>query len=164
MVTHDTRYVKSTDAVSFYEAYGDVVGGLGSYPVLGNPYYHLPTDLLETVNHQLLTEAAKYNIAAIMMLASSPMPVKDLKIENLKSGSADVTWTPSPEKSVVAYRMEFGSEKSPTIFTTEVKQPFVKLTGLKMLKGEKLRVAVKAVTGHGLSSWDWTRTSAPALK
>lgn len=164
MVTHDTRYVKSTDAVSFYEAYGDVVGGLGSYPVLGNPYYHLPTDLLETVNHQLLTEAAKYNIAAIMMLASSPMPVKDLKIENLKSGSADVTWTPSPEKSVVAYRMEFGPEKSPTIFTTEVKQPFVKLTGLKMLKGEKLRVAVKAVTGHGLSSWDWTRTSAPALK
>jgi hypothetical protein len=164
MVTHDTRYVKSTDAVSFYEAYGDIVGGLGSYPVLGNPYYHQPTDLLETVNHQLLTEAAKYNIAAIMMLASSPMPVKGLKIENLKSGSADITWTSSPEKSVVAYRMEFGPEKSPTIFTTEIKQPFVKLTGLKIGKGEKLTMAVKALTNRGLSSWDWTRTSAPASK
>jgi hypothetical protein len=38
MVTYDTRYVRSTDGASFYEAYGDIVSGLGSYPVLGNPY------------------------------------------------------------------------------------------------------------------------------
>ena len=29
-------------------AYGDIVGGIGSYPVLGNPHYHQPHDLLET--------------------------------------------------------------------------------------------------------------------
>ena len=34
-------------------AYGDIVGGIGSYPVLGNPHYHQSHDLLETINHQL---------------------------------------------------------------------------------------------------------------
>ena len=32
----------------YYDAYGDIVGGIGSYPVLGNPHYHQPNDLLET--------------------------------------------------------------------------------------------------------------------
>jgi len=44
LITYDARYFKSTDAASYYEAYGDIVGGIGSYPVLGNPHYHQPTD------------------------------------------------------------------------------------------------------------------------
>ena len=48
LITYDALYYKSTDAAAYYEAYGDIVGGIGSYPVLGNPHYHQPHDLLET--------------------------------------------------------------------------------------------------------------------
>jgi hypothetical protein len=37
MITYDARYYRATDAAAFYEVYGDLVTGLGSYPVLGNP-------------------------------------------------------------------------------------------------------------------------------
>ncbi len=70
MVTYDAKYYKATDAQAFYDDYGDIIGGLGSYPVLGNPYYHQPTDLLETVNQQLVYEATRMNVASIMALAS----------------------------------------------------------------------------------------------
>ncbi len=47
LITYDALYYKGTDAASYYDAYGDIVGGIGSYPVLGNPHYHQPNDLLE---------------------------------------------------------------------------------------------------------------------
>ncbi|HYW32008.1 MAG TPA: M28 family peptidase, partial [Gemmatimonas sp.] len=72
LITYDAFYYKSTDAQAFYDGYGDVVGGIGSYPVLGNPHYHQPHDVLETINHQLVAEVAKTTVASIMYLASSP--------------------------------------------------------------------------------------------
>ena len=72
LITYDALYYKGTDAASYYEAYGDIVGGIGSYPVLGNPHYHQPHDFLETINHQLVTEVAKTTVATLMLLASSP--------------------------------------------------------------------------------------------
>jgi len=164
MITYDARYVRSTDGASFHDAYGDIVSGLGSYPVLGNPYYHQPTDLLETVNHQLLVEAAKSNIAAIMMVASSPAPVKDLKIAGLKTGSADVAWASSPEQEITSYVVEYGPESNPTAGRITVNEPRARLTGFLLKKGEKLAVAVKAVNGRGIASWDWTRTAAAPAK
>jgi len=157
MVTYDTRYVKSTDGASFYDAYGDIVSGLGSYPVLGNPYYHQPTDLLETVNHQLLVEAAKYNLAAIMMVASSPPPVEGLKIEELKADSALISWRPSPGKKSVSYLVEYGPANRPAAHQTTVTEPGAKLVGFRLKRGESLAVAVKAVLESGISGWDWAR-------
>src|SRR5262249_44448754 len=40
LITYDALYWKGTDAMSFYDAYGDVIGGIGSYPGLRTPYYH----------------------------------------------------------------------------------------------------------------------------
>ena len=40
LITYDALYFKGTDAASLYDAYGDVIGGIGSYPVLGSPHYH----------------------------------------------------------------------------------------------------------------------------
>ena len=59
LITYDALYYKGTDAAAYYDAYGDIVGGIGSYPVLGNPHYHQPHDVLETINHQLVTEVAR---------------------------------------------------------------------------------------------------------
>ncbi len=159
MVTYDTRYVKSTDAVSFYEAFGDIIGGLGSYPLLGNPYYHQPTDLLETVNHQLLVEAAKYNTAALMMMASSPQPVKGVEISQASRDSADIRWKPGPERAIVSYALEYGVEGNPAVRQTVSDHPGMRLAGLKLKPGHKLWVAVRAVSRRGLLSWDWSRAA-----
>ncbi|MFC2166869.1 M28 family peptidase [Acidobacteriota bacterium] len=77
LITYDTRYIKSTDAAAYYEEFGDIVGGIGSYPVLGSPFYHQVTDRIETVNFHLIGEVAKSTIAALMCLASHPPPVSE---------------------------------------------------------------------------------------
>jgi hypothetical protein len=164
MITYDVKYVKSTDGVSFYDAYGEMVSGLGSYPVLGNPYYHQPTDLLETVNHQLLVEAAKYDIASIMMLASSPTPVKGLKVIQAKNGAAEASWTASADKGIAGYIVEYGPESNPAAGRVTVKEPMAKLPALPLKKGEKLVVAVKAVSDREIESWEWARITATPAK
>jgi Tol biopolymer transport system component len=151
MITYDARYFKSTDAAAYYDAYGDIVGGFGSYPVLGNPYYHQPTDLLETVNQQLLVEATKANTASLMLLASSPARLKDLKAVSAEGGALELSWSPSPEKGVVSYRVAYGPENGPKS-TITVKAPNTKLRGLK--PGGKVTISVRAVNRAGLSGWD----------
>ena len=59
LILYDAKYYRGTDAAAFYEGWGDIVGGIGSYPVLANPNYHQPTDFLETMNHQQIMETAK---------------------------------------------------------------------------------------------------------
>ena len=123
LVTYDARYFKSTDAASYFEAYGDIVGGIGSYPVLGNPHYHQPTDLLETVNHELVAETSKVTVASIMLLASSPSPVKDLKVAGQPGGAVSVTWTESLEEDVSGYIVAWGPPDAPLRNTMRVTKP-----------------------------------------
>ena len=65
LITYDALYYKSTDAAAYYEALGDIVGGIGSYPVLSSPHYHQTHDVLENMNHQLITEVAKTTAATL---------------------------------------------------------------------------------------------------
>lgn len=90
---------KSTDAAAHYDAYGDIVGGIGAYPVLSNPHYHQSHDLLEFENHELIAETSKTTVATLMMLASSPSRIGGLTAERVRQ-SVKVVWTPSPERSV----------------------------------------------------------------
>ncbi len=157
LITYDARYYRATDAAAFYEVYGDIVSGLGSYPVLGNPYYHQATDLLETVNQQLVLESAKMTTASIMLLAASPARIKDLKAAGVQAGAAGITWAQSPEKGVISYTVAYGPETDPLAHTVSVKTSRARITGLKA--GEKVIVSVKAVNSRGLSGWDWARTT-----
>jgi hypothetical protein len=70
LITYDARYVRGTDAQVFFDTYGDILGGIGSYPILGNPHYHQPSDILEVINHRLVAEVARATAAAVMGLAS----------------------------------------------------------------------------------------------
>jgi hypothetical protein len=155
LVTYDARYFKATDAAAYYEAYGDIVGGIGSYPVLGNPHYHQPTDLLETVNHELVAETSKVTVASIMLLASSPSRVKDLKLERDEGGSARLAWTASPEKSVSGYIVAWGPPADPYKAQLRVPRPAATITGVK----PGTVVSVKAVNARGLEGWDWARVT-----
>jgi Tol biopolymer transport system component len=154
LITYDTHYVKSTDAASLYEVWGDLMGGLGSYPLLGSPHYHQASDVLETVNHQLVTEVAKFNTAAVMLLASSPSPVKGLKVVKAGADGAEMSWTPNPEKGISHYVVTWGPEGKAPGGNRKVKEPRAIIKGLKVGTGEKWRVSVKAVNARGLASWD----------
>jgi Zn-dependent M28 family amino/carboxypeptidase len=155
LITYDALYYKSTDAAAYYEAYGDIVGGIGSYPVLGNPHYHQSHDLLEGINHQLVTEVAKTTTATLMLLASSPSRIKDLKIESLKNGTASLSWAPSPEKGITGYLVAFGPSNKPEAQQIRVTRPTASVAGMS----PGMVVSVKAVNAKGLEGWDWARVT-----
>lgn len=155
MVTYDALYYKSTDAAAYYEAYGDIVGGIGSYPVLGNPHYHQSHDLLDTINHQLVTEVAKTTAATLMLLASSPSRLTDLKVDSFTGGTAKVSWTPSPEKGVTGYIVAYGPPSSPEAQQLRVTQPTA--TVPKVAPGTV--ISVRAVNSKGLEGWDSARVT-----
>jgi Tol biopolymer transport system component len=155
MITYDALYYKGTDAAAYYEAFGDIVGGIGSYPVLGNPHYHQAHDLLDTINHQLVTEVAKTTAATLMLLASSPSRLANLEVTSFANSTATVTWTRSPEKNITGYLVAYGPPDKP-----EAQQ--VRVTGasatLKRVAAGTV-VSVKAVNARGLEGWDWARVT-----
>lgn len=150
LITYDAFYYKGTDGQALYEAWGDIVGGIGSYPILGNPHYHMPHDVLETINHQLLTETSRTTVATIMLLASSPS-----RLKGLEATGAKARWTKGPEKGIVRYLVQYGPADAPSRFTTSVSGTEATLTGAQ----PGWQVAVKAVNARGLEGWDWARTT-----
>lgn len=149
LITYDAKYYKSTDAHAYYEAYGDIVGGIGSYPVLGNPHYHQPHDLLETVNQALETETTKATLAATMLLASSPERLRDVAVT--RDGNAVVVrWRPAVERDVTGYQLRY-TRRDGTMGTLDVSEPTARLSDLKA----DAEVQVRAVNRRGLGGWDW---------
>ena len=153
LITYDAKYYRGTDAGAFYEAWGDIVGGIGSYPVLANPNYHQPTDFLETMNFRQIMETAKVTAATLVYLASSPSRLKDLKITKTDKG-VDVTWTASPESGVTSYIVAYGPESDPMRTRATAKTNRIALLNIP----PGTHVAVKAVNKRGLESWDWARS------
>ena len=154
LITYDALYYKNTDAHAYYDAYGDIVGGIGSYPVLGSPHYHQPHDTLDTVNHQLVTEVARTTTATLMLLASSPSRVKDLKIASYRRGVANLTWTPNPETGIAGYLVAWGPPGRPDAQQLRVTGP-----GATVKAAAGSVVSVKAINARGLEGWDWSRTT-----
>jgi Tol biopolymer transport system component len=153
LITYDALYYKSTDAAAYYEAYGDIVGGIGSYPVLGNPHYHQSHDLLDTINHQLVTEVAKTTTATLMLLASSPSRLADVKVDSVSNGTAKVSWRAAPERGITGYIVAYGPAASPEAQQMRVTTPSA--TVPKVAPGTV--ISVKAVNSRGLEGWDWAR-------
>ena len=154
LITYDALYYKSTDAHAYYEAFGDIVGGIGSYPVLGNPHYHQSHDTLDTINHQLIAEVAKTTAATLMLLASSPSRITGLKVDSYQNGTAALSWTPSPEKGITGYIVAWGPAGKPESQQMRVTKP---AASVKVAPGTM--VSVKAVNHRGLEGWDWARTA-----
>lgn len=153
LITYDAFYYKSTDAQAFYDGYGDIVGGIGSYPVLGNPHYHMPHDVLETINHRLVAEVAKTTVASIMYLASAPSRLTGLTVTPEGRDVARVQWTASPERDVVRYVVTWGPAADPTRHRAESTSPSLRLTDAPA----GTVVQVRAVNARGMDGWDWAR-------
>jgi hypothetical protein len=152
LVLFDAKYYKSTDAAAFYDGWGDIVGGIGSYPVLSNPNYHQPTDFIETMNFKQILETAKVTAATLVYLASSPSRLNGLKAERTASGIA-LSWLPSPESGVKTYVVAYGPASDPLKTRVTVTGPGATLPVLPA----GTQVAVKAINARGLEGWDWAR-------
>src|SRR4051794_36956813 len=164
LITYDALYYKSTDAQAFYDGWGDIIGGIGSYPVLGNPHYHMPHDNLEYENHQLITEVSRTTAATIMLLASSPSRLTGLTVASYEGKSAELSWNASPEKGIAKYVVAWGpdvvaSSMAPAALAATAAHSVVvtgthaRITGI----APGTTVAVKAINDRGIEGWDWAR-------
>jgi hypothetical protein len=154
LITYDALYFKGTDAASLYDGYGDVIGGIGSYPVLGSPHYHQASDLLEFENHQLILETSKTTAATVMLMASSPSRLTNLKVDSYTGTAAALSWTPSPEHGIASYIVAYGPPADPlrhrlTVTDAQATLPQVAAGTV---------VSVKAVNAQGFEGWDWAKT------
>jgi hypothetical protein len=154
LITYDALYFKGTDAASLYDAYGDVIGGIGSYPVLGSPHYHQASDLLEFENHQLILETSKTTVATVMLMASSPSRLTNLKVDSYTGTAASLSWTPSPEHGIASYIVAYGPPADPLRHRMAVTEPQATLP--QAVAGTV--VSVKAVNARGFEGWDWAKT------
>lgn len=152
LITYDAFYYKSTDAHALYDAWGDIIAGIGSHPILGNPHYHQPHDVLETINHRQLAETSRATVATIMLMASSPSRLTGLEVAGTR-----VTWTPAVEKGVSRYVVRYGPPDAPMRFAATVSGPRANLPSLR----PGWHVAAKAVNARGMEGWDWARTIVP---
>ena len=160
LITYDALYYKSTDAAAYYEVYGDIVGGIGSYPVLGNPHYHQVTDRLTTINHRLVAEVSKTTVATIMLLASTPPRLTGLTVRRSRV-AMQLTWDRSEMTDVLDYRLRYTAtdgtpaEETRTFFLGEAPRALLD----DVMPGS--RIGVKAILDGGLEGWDWAWVTAP---
>jgi hypothetical protein len=158
LITYDAHYFKFTDAHSLYDGFGDVVAGIGSYPILGNPHYHQPHDVLETVNQRLVAEVAKTTIASVMLMASSPSRVEGLQASPVQGGGVALTWQPAVEQKVRGYRVRWtpvagGAERSTVVTAASARIPAPAAGGV---------IGVRALGVNGTEGWDWTTVAVPS--
>lgn len=153
LITYDSRYYRGTDAAVFYDAYGDIVGGIGSYPVLHNPHYHQFTDELWTINQELVAEVARTTVATIMRLADGPGRLTGLELEEETDNGKVFSWDPAPEAGVEEYVVRVRSDGGEWRELERVAEPRVTIPSEVNAEA----VAVAARTADGLESFDEVR-------
>jgi len=102
-----------------------------------------------------VTEGSKTTAATLMLLASSPSRLEDLKVTSVTNGTATLTWTPSPETGVTGYIAAYGPAATPEAQQTRVAKATATIPGLR----PGMVVSVKAVNAKGLEGWDWARVT-----
>ncbi len=151
LITYDSRYYRNTDAHVFFDAYGDVIGGIGSYPILGNPNYHQPTDRLETINHNLVREVTRSTTATLMMLSNAPSKVTGLEHREHSQNRVDMTWNPSKENNIDHYLVRY-TTLDETEETVQSNSENITLQNADVSKD----ISVVAVNDRGIEGWDPT--------
>jgi Tol biopolymer transport system component len=160
LITYDAKYYRNTDAHAYYEVYGDIVGGIGSYPILGNPHYHQSHDVLETINHRLVAEVSRTTAASIMLLASSPARPTGLELVRQDRDRVEIRWTAAPERDHARYLVRIDAPGAAATRTLSVTAPRATLTGI----APGTEIAIRAVNTRGLESWDAARVTIPGAE
>ena len=93
--------------------------------------------------------------ASVMLLASSPSRLTDVRAVRASDGAVAVSWTPSPETGVQQYIVAHGPPSNPEAHQTRVQEPGARLTDV----APGSMVGVKAGNARGLEGWDWARVT-----
>lgn len=150
LITYDSRYYRNTDAHVFFDRYGDVLGGIGSYPILGNPNYHQTTDRLETINHYLVKEVSKSTTATLMMLANAPSKVRGLEVTTESNNQFRVSWNGNREADIDYYLVRYRGADG-NMITEQSKDLSLTISSA----ASNPEIAVLAVNNRGIQGWDW---------
>jgi len=150
LITYDARYYRGTDGAVFYDVYGDIVGGIGSYPVLGNPNYHQRTDDLWTINHQLVAEVSRTTVATIMHLADGPSRVAGLELAASDGSGLVFRWDAAPEPMVTGYLVQVLDRNGEWVELDRVTEPTVRVPAAHDARA----IAVRSVTADGRTGYD----------
>ena len=161
LITYDALYWKGTDAMSFFEVYGDIIGGIGSYPVLGSPYLspgHGPARKREPPAHRRdeQDDDRQHHADGVEPFAADEPQgdadrhrrLADVDAQSRKKASRRTSWPtvrPDRRSSIVCVTT-----------TAEAVVPGPLAPGTV--------VSVKAVNARGLEGWDWARTDLRAAK
>jgi Tol biopolymer transport system component len=160
LITYDAKYYRSTDAHAFYDAYGDVVGGIGSYPILGNPHYHQTHDVLETISHQLVTEVSKTTVATLIQLTNRPSRPKIARVNSHSATSEiEVLWEALPEANVTGYVVRVVDEAGRELSSRTVRADEPHAARLRIGRGDVVEIWAESAAGR---SWDAARVSLDA--
>jgi hypothetical protein len=116
--------------------------------------------MLEGINHELVTEVSKTTVATLMLIASSPSRLKDLKMDRYAGRTAELSWTPSPEKGVTRYIVAYGTAADPLRTRLTVTQPRATIQNIE----PGTVVSVKAVNAKGLEGWDWAKVTVGTVQ
>ncbi len=145
LITYDSRYYRFTDAHVFFDAYGDILGGIGSYPILGNPNYHQPTDRLETINHHLVRAVAQATAGVFMKLAHTPSMIRGLALAD-----DTVTWDEPLESDITHYEVRATHATGETeVFETDER------SFTHQALPDAATIEVRAVNEREMHGWDW---------
>jgi hypothetical protein len=132
-----------------------VISGIGSYPVLGNPHYHQPHDVLETVNHRLVAEVSRTTLASVVLMASSPSRLAEVTASRLPGGVVEVGWKPAIERGVTSYRVRWEDAGGGGGGMRVVRGTSTRLAGIPAGS----TISVRAIDARGLEGWDWARVT-----
>ena len=156
LITYDALYFKGTDAASLYDAYGDVIGGIGSYPVLGSPHYHQaerPAGVREPPAHHRDQQDDRRDgdAAGVEPVAADEPEGGQL---HWHGRLAVVDAEPGAGHRVVHRRVRAAGGSAAASRHRDAKP---QATLPQVAPGTI--VSVKAVNARGLEGWDWAKTT-----
>ena len=153
LITYDALYYKGTDAAAYYEAYGDIVGGIGSYPVLSSPHYHQSHDVLENMNHQLDHRGRKDDGCDAGAARVEPVAADRAQGRQLLRQLRDRVVEAKPGEG----RHRLHRRVWPARETRGAADPRDQAGRDAVERRRRHAIAVKAVNSKGLEGWDWAR-------
>lgn len=124
-----------------------------------SPYYHSPMDTPDHCNMPFCTDVAKLNGGTLIKMVETPMPVKNLFIQDAGDGiHLTAHWSPNNEPDLAGYRIYQGTQHEiydTTYFTTDTSM-------LITTNGELTYLALATENKHGISSLLKEKCTKPA--
>lgn len=93
-------------------------------------------------------------VATVVMLTSSPSPVRDVQARPAGGGKVEIAWSPNPERGIEYYELGWQVGEKGQAQVRKVKGNRAMISLGKGAQGGQAIITVRAVDRFGLPSWD----------